>query len=228
MLFQLFRGELTWQSAVAEILAVLVIIFLILPLHEWAHAQTAFVLGDKDIKQRGRLSLNPLSHIDLVGALFMLFIGFGWAKPVPINPNRFKNPKVGMAICAIMGPVANLVAAFVGLLIYYLLWAVAASFMYSGFGVFVGIFLSFYIQVNVNLAVFNLLPIPPLDGSKILFAFLPDKAVEFCYRYQMIFFVALFVLISFGPLSGGLSYLSGAVLKGLSWLAKLPFTAFIG
>ncbi len=228
MLFQLFRGELTWQSAVAEILAVLVIIFLILPLHEWAHAQTAFVLGDKDIKQRGRLSLNPLSHIDLVGALFMLFTGFGWAKPVPINPNRFKNPKVGMAICAIMGPVANLVAAFVGLLIYYLLWAVAASFMYSGFGVFVGIFLSFYIQVNVNLAVFNLLPIPPLDGSKILFAFLPDKAVEFCYRYQMIFFVALFVLISFGPLSGGLSYLSGAVLKGLSWLAKLPFTAFIG
>lgn len=228
MLFQLLRGQLTWQGAVAEILAVLLIIFLILPFHEWAHAQTAYVLGDKDIKQRGRLSLNPLSHIDIIGALFMLFIGFGWAKAVPINPNRFKNPKIGMAITALMGPVANLVAGFVGMLIFYALWAFVPGFMYSEFGGFVRLFLSFYVQVNINLAVFNLLPIPPLDGSKILFVFLPDKAVEFCYRYQMIFFAALFMLISFGPLSSWLGSLSDLLINGMSWLAKLPFTFFAG
>lgn len=226
MLSQLLRGQLTLDNAIAEILAVLLIIFLILPFHEWAHAQTAYVLGDKGIKKRGRLSLNPLSHIDPVGALFMLLVGFGWAKPVPVDPRYFKNPKVGMAITALMGPVANLVAGFAGMLIYYALWAFVPSFMFSTFGGFVALFMSFYINVNVQLAVFNLLPVPPLDGSKILFTFLPDKAVEFCYRYQMFFFIALFALLSFGPLGVVLSYLSNGLLNGMSWLAKLPFTLF--
>lgn len=113
------NGNLDFGSVIAEILAVLVIIFLILPFHEWAHAFTASLLGDKAVKGRGRLSINPLSHIDPIGALCMLLFGFGWAKPVPIDPRNFKNPKVGMAITAIMGPIANIVAAFVGLLIYY-------------------------------------------------------------------------------------------------------------
>ena len=112
------NGNLDFGSVIAEILAVLVIIFLILPFHEWAHAFTASLLGDKAVKGRGRLSINPLSHIDPMGALCMLLFGFGWAKPVPIDPRNFKNPKVGMAITAIMGPIANIVAAFVGLLIY--------------------------------------------------------------------------------------------------------------
>lgn len=111
------NGNLDFGSVIAEILAVLVIIFLILPFHEWAHAFTASLLGDKAVKGRGRLSINPLSHIDPMGALCMLLFGFGWAKPVPIDPRNFKNPKVGMAITAIIGPIANIVAAFVGLLI---------------------------------------------------------------------------------------------------------------
>ena len=224
MLSQLISGNFTLQNIIAQILAVLVIIFLILPFHEWAHAFTASLLGDKGIKQRGRLSLNPLSHIDPMGALCMILFGFGWAKPVPVDSRYFKNPKIGMAITALMGPVANLVAAFAGLLIYYVLYAAFPQFMYSNaVGQFIAVFMTFYITVNVNLAVFNLLPIPPLDGSKILFTFLPDRAVEFCYRYQMFFFIAIFALISFGPLSGLLSFLSRNLLSGMAWLASLPF-----
>lgn len=227
MLSQLLSGNFTFQNIIAEILAVLVIIFLILPFHEWAHAQTAYALGDKGIKQRGRLSLNPLSHIDPIGAVCMLLFGFGWAKPVPVDPRYFKNPKAGMAVTALMGPVANLVAGFIGMIIYNILMTFATAFMSTtAFGAFLLTFLNFYVVVNVNLAVFNLLPVPPLDGSKILFTFLPDRAVEFCYRYQMLFFIALFALISFGPLSGFLSYLSNFVLNGMAWLAALPFNLF--
>lgn len=227
MLSQLLSGHFNLASILAQVLAVLVIIFLILPFHEWAHAQTAFLLGDKGIKQRGRLSLNPLSHIDPIGALMMILVGFGWAKPVPVDSRYFKNPRVGMAITALMGPVANLVAAVAGMLVFQIIWAVSPNFLIQNqFGVYVLTFLVFYITVNVNLAVFNLLPIPPLDGSKIMFTFLPDKAVEFFYRYQMIFFAALFILLWTGPLSYVLGFLSRWVSFGLYTLTALPFQAF--
>ena len=227
MLSQLLSGHFTLESIIAEILAVLLIIFLILPFHEWAHAEAAYLLGDKGIKERGRLSLNPLSHIDPVGALFMLLIGFGWAKPVPVDSRYFKNPKLGMGITALMGPVANLVAGFAGLLVYYGIKCASPSFLVSdGLGGIVRVFLVFYVQVNVNLAVFNLLPIPPLDGSKILFTVLPDSAVAFFYRYQMVFFAALFILIYTGPLSSLIGFLSGGMLSGMSWLAMQPFKLF--
>ncbi len=227
MLSQLLSGNFTIQTIIAEILAVLVIIFLILPFHEWAHAQTAYLLGDKGIKQRGRLSLNPLSHIDPVGALAMLLIGFGWAKPVPVDSRYFKNPKVGMAIIAFMGPVANLIAALAGLFVFHTLWCIVPTFFTAGgFGSYVLAFLQFYIIVNVNLAVFNLLPIPPLDGSKILFVFLPDKAVMFFYRYQMFFMIGLIVLLWAGPLSYVLTFLSRGALYGIYQFSTLPFRLF--
>ena len=227
MLSQLLSGNFTIQTIIAEILVVLVIIFLILPFHEWAHAQTAYLLGDKGIKQRGRLSLNPLSHIDPVGALAMLFIGFGWAKPVPVDARYFKNPKVGMAITAFMGPVANLIAALAGLFVFHTLWCIVPTFFTAGgFGSYVLAFLQFYIIVNVNLAVFNLLPIPPLDGSKILFVFLPDKAVMFFYRYQMFFMIGLIVLLWAGPLSYVLTFLSRGALYGIYQFSTLPFRLF--
>ncbi len=227
MLSQLLSGNFTIQTIIAEILAVLVIIFLILPFHEWAHAQTAYLLGDKGIKQRGRLSLNPLSHIDPVGALAMLLIGFGWAKPVPVDSRYFKNPKVGMAITAFMGPVANLIAALAGLFVFHTLWCIVPTFFTAGgFGSYVLAFLQFYIIVNVNLSVFNLLPIPPLDGSKILFVFLPDKAVMFFYRYQMFFMIGLIVLLWAGPLSYVLTFLSRGALYGIYQFSTLPFQLF--
>lgn len=226
MLSDLLSGHFTIQSIIAEILAVLVIIFLILPFHEWAHAFTASLLGDKEVKYRGRLTLNPISHIDPIGALFMVLVGFGWAKPVPVNPRYFKNPKLGMGITALMGPVANIVAAFAGLLVYYSLWAFTPQFMITEAGGYVAVFFNFYVSVNINLAVFNLLPIPPLDGSKIMFTFLPDSAVAFFYRYQMVFFAALFILLYTGPLSYVLSFLSNGLLSGIEWVALMPFRLF--
>lgn len=219
-------GSIDFASVVAEILAVLLIIFLILPFHEWAHAFTASLLGDKAVKYRGRLSLNPLSHIDPAGALCMLLFGFGWAKPVPIDPRNFKNAKIGMAVTAIMGPVANLVAAFAGLLVYNLLFFFATGFLITDIGGFVTVFLSYYVSCNVGLAVFNLIPIPPLDGSKVLFLFLPDKAVNYCYRYQQIFFIALFALLYLGVLDGLLGWATNGLYSGISNLAALPFKLF--
>lgn len=227
MLFQLLRGNFDFTSIVAEILAVLLIVFLILPFHEWAHAFTASLLGDKAIKYRGRLSLNPLSHIDPMGALCLLLFGFGWAKPVPVDPRNFKNPKLGMAVTAIMGPIANLLAAFAGLLIYNALFYLAFGFLITDIGGFVRTFLSFYISCNIGLAVFNLIPIPPLDGSKVLFLFLPDSAVNFFYRYQQIFFIAVFVLIYLGVLSPVLNWATNGIFDGLTWLSSLPFRLFI-
>lgn len=226
MLFQILHGNFDFASIVAEILAVLLIVFLILPFHEWAHAFTASLLGDKSIKYRGRLSLNPLSHIDPMGALCLLLFGFGWAKPVPVDPRNFKNPKLGMAVTAIMGPVANLIAALVGLLVFNALFYFNIGFLLTDIGGFVRTFLNFYISCNIGLAVFNLIPIPPLDGSKVLFLFLPDKAVDFFYRYQQIFFVVIFVLLYVGVLSPILNFASNGIFEGLNWLANLPFRLF--
>ena len=226
MLFQILHGNFDFASIVAEILAVLLIVFLILPFHEWAHAFTASLLGDKSIKYRGRLSLNPLSHIDPMGALCLLLFGFGWAKPVPVDPRNFKNPKLGMAVTAIMGPVANLIAALVGLLVFNALFYFNIGFLLTDIGGFVRTFLNFYISCNIGLAVFNLIPIPPLDGSKVLFLFLPDKAVDFCYRYQQIFFVVIFILLYVGVLSPILNFATNGIFEGLNWLANLPFRLF--
>ena len=155
MLRTLFSGHFTMQEIFAEILAVLLIVFLILPFHEWAHAQTAYLLGDKGIKARGRLSLNPLSHIDPIGALMMLLIGFGWAKPVPVDPRYFKRPKLGMAITAAMGPISNMLAALAGMIVFNLIRFNAIDWLYVSGGEslepsLIWYFLSFYISVNIT------------------------------------------------------------------------------
>ncbi|MBQ6413222.1 MAG: site-2 protease family protein [Ruminococcus sp.] len=227
MLFNLISGNLNFATALTQILAILVIVFLVLPFHEWAHAFTASKLGDTSIKYRGRLTLNPLAHVDPIGALALLLFGFGWAKPVPVDTRSFKRPKLYMGIVALMGPVANIVAAIAGGLIFQAIAKFAPAFFTAeGFGSYAYLFLSFYVQINVSLAVFNLLPIPPLDGSKILFVFLPDKAVAWFYRYQQIISIVLLALLWVGVLRIPLSFLSGYVMKFVNWITALPFSFF--
>ena len=224
MLLSLLRGQLDFTSAVAEVLAVLVIVFIVLPFHEWAHAFTASKLGDTSIKYRGRLTLNPMAHIDPFGALALLLFGFGWAKPVPIDPRNFKYPKLYMGITALMGPVANVVASMAGGLIINAVYAFAPDFFFSGAGTYIYQFLAYYTLINIYLAVFNLLPIPPLDGSKILFMFLPDKWVYKFYQYERYISMALIMLLWAGVLGRPLSIVSSYVLNFVMWLTGLPFS----
>ena len=138
-----------------------------IPFHEAGHALAAWLLGDPTAKREGRISLNPFRHFDLVGTLCMIFAGVGWAKPVSTDPRNFKNPKWGMALTALAGPAANLLLAYLGMVAWKILYYWAPTTMIT---VFAARFLQYLVMMDVGLAVFNLIPIPPLDGSRILLA----------------------------------------------------------
>lgn len=228
MLFSLLRGQLDFTSALIGILACLLIVFLVLPFHEWAHGFAAYKLGDNTAKYSGRLKFNPLAHIDPFGALCLLLFNFGWAKPVPVDPRNFKRPKTDMAIVALAGPLANVIAALAGGLVLNAIYVFGASSLLSG-GIlmYVAVFFQYYITINIFLAAFNIIPIPPLDGSKILFAFLPDRIVYKIYQYQQFFFIAIYLLLFLGILSGPLNFISNALNTFVMWLTRLPFLAFV-
>ena len=162
-------------------------ILIALTIHEYAHGRAAYALGDPTASYMGRLSLNPLKHIDPLGALMMIVVGFGWAKPVPVSTAYFKNPKRDMAITALMGPLSNILLAFLCVPLYLVTiklgnWAVNAVPIPILFSFFQGLLSFIFIlhTLNLSLALFNLLPLPPLDGSRILGLILPQKVY---YRY---------------------------------------------
>lgn len=227
---QMFSGgSVDFFSLLAYIVSVFFIIFLILPLHEFAHGFVANKLGDPTAKLEGRLTFNPLASLDVMGAFWLMFLGFGWAKPVPVDPRYFKKPKRDMAITAFAGPFSNFLAALVGAIIYYALFVSAPQALFSISSLkatFLGNFLNFYITVNISLAAFNLLPIPPLDGSKILAAFLPDKFLYSFRRYENILMMALFVLMIGGAFSGPLGVVQNFLLDIVLNIAAAPFRLF--
>ena len=177
-------------SMVTRLAAVL----LCLTVHETCHGLAAYALGDPTARREHRLSLNPLRHIDWFGLLMMFVAGFGWAKPVPVNPNYFKKPKQGMALTALAGPVSNFLLALLMLLSARIFCDVAA---YSEVNLEILDFLLMVALLSIGLGLFNLLPIPPLDGSKILFAVLPDGAYNQLMRYERYGMLLLFALVFF-------------------------------
>ena len=205
MLISLLRsGQANLMTVIMYILSILLTVFLVLPLHECAHGFVAHKLGDDTAKRQGRLTLNPLAHIDYMGAALMLLIGFGWAKPVPVDARKFKDPKKGMALTALAGPVSNLLAAVVAGLILNGLEAMVYNGVMPINTVVTYVYLFFYflISVNIGLAVFNFIPVPPLDGSKILMAFLPDKALYWIAQREQMISMGLFVVIMMGGFNG--------------------------
>lgn len=180
----------------------LIAILIALSFHEFAHAFAGYVLGDSTARSEGRLTLNPLAHIDLLGFLMLIFIGFGWGKPVPFNPYNFrKYPKWGPAIVSLAGPLANLFL----IIVFGVLLKIIIGFTTLGPENLLIQFLDILIMLNVFLIVFNLIPIPPLDGSKVLFTILPspryDNFKYFLETRGPIILILLIILDSFSSVS---------------------------
>ena len=182
-------------SALLSTLIRVVGVFLCLSVHETCHGLAAYALGDPTAKREHRLSLNPLHHIDWLGFASMLLLGFGWAKPVPVDMRYFKKPKQGMALTALAGPVSNLLLAILLLLLGKCVYLCAP---YTVVWDYVYYFFMRTAALSVGLGIFNLIPIPPLDGSKVLAAILPDSAYMKLMRYERYGMAALLLLVFLG------------------------------
>ncbi len=195
-----------------------------LTVHELCHGLAARWLGDPTAEDMGRLSLNPLHHIDLFGLVLLLTAGFGWAKPVPVNPGYFKNPKRGMAITALAGPVSNFVMAVLSAGVLQGMYR--TGLWQSPAGTWAMAFAAALLWLNLGLGIFNLFPIPPLDGSKVFFSFFPDRIYFWVLRHERYIMLALFLLVFFGVLDGPLNALLQLALSGICSLTGLPVEVF--
>lgn len=213
-------------SNLIEMLLIAAASLFCITVHEVSHGLVAYWLGDDTAKRQGRLSLNPLRHIDIVGLVMMVVVRFGWAKPVPVNMLRFKHPKVGMALTSAAGPLSNVLLMLVAAILRAVLLA-ADPLVEHAIVWYALLFLEYMMILSAGLAVFNVFPIPPLDGSKVLFSLLPNKAYLWLMRYERYGMLLLIVVLFTDLLDVPLLYMRGALLQ-LSYIISQPiFNLFI-
>ena len=211
---------------IVELLLTAIAVLISLTVHEYCHGYAAHLMGDDTAKNFGRLTLNPIKHIDPIGALCMLFFHIGWAKPVPINARNFRDPKKGFALTALAGPLSNLILGFFSAFLYLLSIVLLWETVYSSNGflsnlasntiLFAGIFFS----VNVGLGLFNLIPIPPFDGSRLLNVVLPPKYYFGIMKYERYIYYGMLAWLLLGD---NVTYF----LRTLPAIASSPVLNFI-
>ncbi|MGN0649566.1 MAG: site-2 protease family protein [Oscillospiraceae bacterium] len=215
-LFDYFAGRTDIATVIISFFAVAVIIFVVFPIHECAHGFVAKLLGDDTAEHEGRLSLNPFQHIDPMGALCMCLCCIGWAKPVPVNIYRCRKVKArtALALTSLAGPLANILLSYIFIIILkvMLLFGIGSTTM-----LYVMIAISYTAEINIYLAVFNLIPVPPFDGSKILMSFLPNKALMNYERIGRILYWVFFGALLIGFLDIPLNFLTNCIWQLLDW-----------
>ena len=225
--FTQWFSQLQWEKLLELLISAASCIVCIV-LHELCHGLSAQWLGDDTARRVGRLSLNPLKHVDPVGLVLLFTVHFGWAKPVPVNARNFKNPKSGMALTALAGPVGNLLLACV----FTVCYGIFAAWYQLGASIavyYLAVFFLTTVNLSIGLAVFNLIPIPPLDGSKILFSLLPPAWYGRILQYERYGMILLVGILYLDVLDAPLNYLRSGILNGMIMIFGDPvFRLLIG
>ncbi len=222
LIFNFFTDFFSPENLLSLVVSLPVII-ISLSFHEAAHGYVANFLGDPTAKNMGRITMNPLKHLDPIGTLCMIFFNFGWAKPVPINARYFSEPKRDMALSAAAGPISNLMLSFGGSVLY----AIANEIYFaspSNITYIVTLFFYMFYYMNLYLALFNLIPVPPLDGSRLAFIFLPDKIYWGVMKYERIIMIVMMILLYLGIITVPLQIIANFTMTGIEYiLGLLPF-----
>ena len=226
MLRALFSSGGDPTLVIMQLLSTAFVVFFTLPIHQYAQALVATKLGDQTARLSGRLTLSPLAHIDLLGAIMIFLVGVGYGKPVPVNMYNFnmKNKKAGLALVSLASPVSSIILAAIFMLLNNICSVIYEyTAMPELLSTIIAYFFYFAASINITLAVFSLIPIPPLAGSRILFAIIPDKYYYAIMKYERQIMIVMLVLLMTGVFSTPIAALSNILYNALNTLISLPF-----